>query len=225
MLVSASDPLGGDRAVVVGGGSGIGASVSRHLSAAGARVAIIDLDPEAAAGVAGEIDGWSAAADVTDPAGVAYAIDAAAEALGGLTLACNAAGTSSQSPLARWDPVEWSRLVSVNLHGIYHCMRAEVPHVLAAGGGAIVNVASVNAIRPAAGEGPYAAAKAGVIALSSSAALEYGPMIRVDCVSPDMILTPLTEPSFVTGQNIVVDGGLTLHGGAIDGIFDRLFPA
>ena len=125
-----------------------------------------------------------------------------------------------------------------------------------------MSTASISGTRPAAGEAPYAAAKAGVAAITASAALEYGPDIRVNAVSPGMILTALTEPllqflphereryerttpvgrigepgdiadvvvflcsdmaRFITGQNIVVDGGLTLHGSGVDGIFDQIF--
>jgi NAD(P)-dependent dehydrogenase (short-subunit alcohol dehydrogenase family) len=136
--------------------------------------------------------------------------------------------------------------------------------MLAGGGGSIVSTASISGTRPAAGEGPYAASKAAVAALTASAALEYGPSIRVNSVSPGMIRTAMTAPwfqympdqeerfvkgtpvarvgepedvadvvvflcsdlaRFVTGQNIVVDGGLTLHGSGVDTIFERVFPA
>ena len=132
------------------------------------------------------------------------------------------------------------------------------------GGGAVVNTSSISATRPSAGETPYSAAKAGVIALTSSAALEYGPVIRVNAVAPGMIRTNLTRPllevvpdadehygrttpagrvgepedvadvmvflcsdlaRFITGQTLVVDGGMTLHGAGVDGLFDRFFGA
>jgi NAD(P)-dependent dehydrogenase (short-subunit alcohol dehydrogenase family) len=151
----------------------------------------------------------------------------------------------------------------VNLTGVWAGIRAAVPHLLAAGGGSIVSTASISGTRPAAGEGPYAASKAAVAALTASAALEYAPSIRVNAVSPGMIRTAMTAPMFefmpnqverfekgtpvgrigepediadvvvflcsdlarfVTGQNIVVDGGLTLHGSGVDGIFDLVFP-
>ncbi len=144
----------------------------------------------------------------------------------------------------------------MNLTGVYLGFRAAIPHIRAAGGGRVVSTASISGVRPAAGEAPYAAAKAGVAALTASAALEYGPEIRVNSVSPGMILTALTEPllqflphereryerttplgrigepediadvvvflcsdlaRFITGQNLVVDGGMILHGSGVDG--------
>ncbi len=166
------------------------------------------------------------------------------------------------SRLADWDPAEWDRIVRLNLTGVFNGMRAGVPHLLAGGGGAVVNTASISGTRPSAGETPYSAAKAGVIALTASAALEYGPVIRVNAVAPGMIRTNLTAPlleivpdadalygrmtpaarvgepediadvmvflcsdlaRFITGQTIVVDGGMTLHGAGVDGLFDRFF--
>ena len=255
--------LDGERAVVTGGGSGIGRATARRMAEEGATVAVIDLHGDAAAEVAKEIGGSAHVADVTDPARLTAAVDAAAEAMEGITLLFNNAGIGNQSSLHRWDPEEWNRLVAVNLTGVYLGFRAAVPHIRASGGGSIVSTASISGTRPAAGEAPYSAAKAGVIALTASAALEYGPDIRVNSVSPGMILTPMTEPwfqflphekerferttpagrvgvpediadvvvflcsdlaRFITGQNLVVDGGLTLHGSGVDGLFEQLFP-
>jgi NAD(P)-dependent dehydrogenase (short-subunit alcohol dehydrogenase family) len=255
--------LDGERAVITGGGSGIGRATARRMAEEGAAVAVIDLQRDAAMEVAKEIGGSGHVADVTDPVALTAAVDAAAQALGGLTLLFNNAGIGNQSALHRWEPEEWNRLVAVNLSGVYLGFRAAVPHIRASGGGSIVSTASISGTRPAAGEAPYSAAKAGVIALTASAALEYGPDIRVNSVSPGMILTPMTEPwfeflphererfvrttpagrvgepediadvvvflcsdlaRFITGQNIVVDGGLTLHGSGVDGLFEQLFP-
>ncbi|MGP8058431.1 MAG: SDR family NAD(P)-dependent oxidoreductase [Acidimicrobiales bacterium] len=254
--------LDGQRAIVTGGGSGIGRATCRQMAAEGAAVSVLDIDGDRATEVAGEIGGTAHRADVTDPDGLSGAVDAAAAAMGGLTIMFNNAGTGSQTPLHEWAPEEWDRLVRVNLTGVYLGFRAAVPHLKATGGGSIVSTASISGTRPAAGEAPYAAAKAGVAAITATAALEYGPGIRVNAVSPGMIRTALTEPlleyfpheveryerttpvgrigtpedvadvvvflcsdlaRFITGQNLVVDGGMTLHGSGVDGIYQQLF--
>ena len=254
--------LVGQRAVVTGGASGIGRATARRMAEEGASVAVIDLNEDDAQQVAKEVGGSAHRADVTDPEGLKQAVDDAADALGGITLLFNNAGTGSQSPLHKWDPAEWNRLVAVNLTGVYLGFRAAIPHIRAAGGGSIVSTASISGVRPSAGEAPYSAAKAGVAAITASAALEYAPDIRVNAVSPGMILTPLTAPllqflpherqryerttpagrlgepediadvvvflcsdmaRFITGQNLVVDGGMTLHGAGVDGIFEQVF--
>ncbi len=256
--------LDGQRAVVTGGGSGIGRATCRAMAAEGAQVAVLDIDADSAKAVAAEFTGTAFYADVTDPEGLRAAVDDAAAAMGGLSIMYNNAGVGSLTPLAEWEPEEWDRLVRVNLTGVYLGFRAAVPHLRAAGGGSIVSTASISGTRPAAGEAPYSAAKAGVAAITASAALEYGPTIRVNAVSPGMIVTKLTEPllgffpaeaaryerttplgrmgqpedvadvvvflcsdlaRFVTGVNLVVDGGMTLHGSGVDGIFPQIFGA
>jgi 3alpha(or 20beta)-hydroxysteroid dehydrogenase len=254
--------LDGHRAIVTGGGSGIGRATCRRMAQEGARVAVLDVNLEKARAVADEIDGIAGAVDVADVDALATAVDDAAGALGGLSLLFNNAGVSSMSPLEDWDPAEWDRIIGVNLRGVFAGFRAAVPHLRRNGSGSIVSTASISATRPAAGEAPYVVAKAGVIGLTATAALEYGPMIRVNSVSPGMIRTAMTEPlleyfpdrldhyqavtpmgrigepddvadvvvflcsdlaRFITGQNIVVDGGMTLHGSGVDGIFELVF--
>jgi NAD(P)-dependent dehydrogenase (short-subunit alcohol dehydrogenase family) len=251
--------LEGGLAVVTGGGSGIGRATCRRMAAEGARVAVLDLDEGAAQTVAEEIGGLGFGVDVGDADGLREVIDAAAAALGGLTILYNNAGTAAFSRLHELDPAEWDRVLRVNLTGVFAGFRAAVPHLRAAGGGSIVSTASISGTRPAAGEGPYAASKAAVAALTASAALEYAPAIRVNAVSPGMIRTAMTAPMFeflpaqterferdtpagrvgepediadvvvflcsdlarfITGQNLVVDGGLTLHGSGVDGLLD-----
>jgi meso-butanediol dehydrogenase / (S,S)-butanediol dehydrogenase / diacetyl reductase len=255
--------LDGQRAVVTGGGSGIGRATCRRMAAEGARVGVVDLDGESAETVAKEIDGVAYGVDVGDPEDLRAVVDSVAAALGGLSIIYNNAGTAAFDRLHELAPGEWERVLRVNLSGVWAGIRAAVPHMLAGGGGSIVSTASISGTRPAAGEAPYAASKAGVAALTASAALEYGPSIRVNSVSPGMIRTAMTAPwfefmpdqverfekgtpvgrigepedvadvvvflcsdlaRFVTGQNVVVDGGLTLHGSGVDGVFDRVFP-
>jgi meso-butanediol dehydrogenase / (S,S)-butanediol dehydrogenase / diacetyl reductase len=255
--------LEGHRALVTGGGSGIGRAACRRMTEEGARVAVVDVDEESAKAVAAEIGGVAYGVDVGNIDAFRDAVDTAANELGGLSVIYNNAGTSAFNRLHELDLSEWDRVLRVNLTGVWAGIRAAVPHLLANGGGSIVSTASISGTRPAAGEGPYAASKAAVAALTASAALEYGPAIRVNAVSPGMIRTTMTAPwfqympdqeerfvkgtpvgrvgepediadvvvflcsdlaRFITGQNIVVDGGLTLHGSGVDTIFDRVFP-
>ena len=116
--------------------------------------------------------------------------------MGGLSILYNNAGIGSFSRLHEGEPAEWDRVLRVNLTGVYAGFRAALPHLLAGGGGSVVSTASISGTRPAAGEGPYAATKAAVAALTASAALEYGPTIRVNAVSPGMIRTTMTAPMF-----------------------------
>jgi NAD(P)-dependent dehydrogenase (short-subunit alcohol dehydrogenase family) len=229
----------------------------------GARVAVLDLNGEAAEAVANDIDGRGYQVDVADPDEVRQTVDQAARAMGGLSILFNNAGVGAFSPIDSYSPDEWDRVLRVNLYGVFHGLQAAASLMLERGDGRIVNTASISGVRPAAGEAPYSAAKAGIAALTASAALEYGPRIRVNAVSPGLIRTGLTEPMlqllpdhvdhvigetpvgrigepedvadvvvflcsdlsrFLTGQNLVVDGGLTLHTSGVDGIFDRLRP-
>jgi NAD(P)-dependent dehydrogenase (short-subunit alcohol dehydrogenase family) len=247
---------------VTGGGSGIGRATCRRLAAEGAAVVVVDLDKDRAEEVAAEVGGVAYAVDVTDAAAVTDAVDDAATRLGGISLLVNNAGGSTMRALADWSPTEWDDLLRLNLTGVWNGMRAGVRHLQANGGGAVVNTASISGTRPSAGETPYAAAKAGVVALTASAALEYAPAVRVNAVAPGMIRTGLTsvlldgidgmvehyeritpldrvgtpedvadvicflcsdEARFITGQTLVVDGGMTLHGAGVDGLFDRFF--
>ena len=94
----------------------------------------------------------------------------------------------------RWIPTEWRKVIDVNLSGVFHTVRECLPHLVASGSGSIVCTASISGVRPAEGEAAYAAAKAGVAAFCASVALEYGPVVRCNAVSPGMIATALTAP-------------------------------
>ena len=183
----------GRQALVTGGGSGIGAAVCRLFAAEGAQVTVLDRNADGAASVAAEVGGRAVTVDVRDADAVTAAVRDAAEAMGGLTDLVNNAGIGTAKPLLEYTDKEFALLVGVNLTGTFNGIRAAGPIMLAAGRGSIVNNASLTRIRPTRGEGPYSAAKAGVLALTQSAAMELAPAIRVNAVAPGMIHTPLTE--------------------------------
>jgi len=249
--------LEGQRAVVTGGASGIGRAVCERFAAEGAAVAVLDRNGDGAREVAATVGGSAFEVDVCDAAAVDATTADAVAALGGLTILVTNAGISDLSLLHETDPARFERLVRVNLLGTFHSMRSALPHLLASGGGTIVNNASGSATRPTYGELAYSSAKAGVVALTRGAAQEYGPTVRVNSVSPGVIRTPLSEPMFqlegalepawaatplgragtaeevadvilflasdqsryITGQDLIVDGGLGL---AQPGITDTL---
>lgn len=183
----------GRRAVVTGGASGIGEATCRLLAAEGAAVTVLDRDADGAARVAAEVGGRAAVADVRDGDALTAAIRDAAEAMGGLTDLVNNAGLGTAKPLLDYSDKEWALLVGVNLTGTFFGIRAAAPLMIEGGGGSIVNNASLTGLRPTRGEAPYSAAKAGVLALTKSAALELAPHVRVNAVAPGMVRTPLTE--------------------------------
>jgi NAD(P)-dependent dehydrogenase (short-subunit alcohol dehydrogenase family) len=259
---SGSATLNGRPAIVTGGGSGIGAATARRLAAAGARVAVLDRLPETATAVAEELPGAVAVAlDVRNGDAVEQAVAEVVAAFGALAIVVNNAGVGDLRPMHTVDDALWRRLIDVNLTGTFNVMRAAVPHLVAGGGGAIVNNASLSGFMPTRNEAAYSAAKAGVIALTKSGALEYGPSVRVNCVAPAFVATPLTsvfqdlpdvfEPirkniplarmgtaeevaevilflcsdasSYVTGQTIVIDGGLSLPQAGTDAALAALY--
>jgi len=240
--------LDGQVAIITGGASGIGRATAIRFAAEGAFVAVLDRDGEAAARVAHEVGGTAHTVDVRDSDAFAAAITAVATANGRLDILFNNAGSGDLRPLHTVDDKLWHRLIDVNLTGTFNGMRAAVPLMVTAGGGAIVNNASLSGLTPTRNEAAYSAAKAGVIALTKSGALEYGPSVRVNCVAPGHVRTPLTaaweqfpdvfdpvartiplgrighadeiaevvlflashRSSYMTGQTLVVDGGISL---------------
>jgi NAD(P)-dependent dehydrogenase (short-subunit alcohol dehydrogenase family) len=185
--------LEGQRAAITGAGSGIGEAIARRFVEEGASVAILDIDADAAERVADRLGGIALPVDVANTEDMAEVVQRAANELGGLTTFVNNAGVGNIKPLHRYKSDQWDHIVDVNLKGTWNGIRAAVPLLRLSGGGSVLNMSSVSGLRSTRGEGPYSAAKAGVVALTQSAALEYAPDIRVNCVAPGFVETPLTE--------------------------------
>lgn len=176
-------------AVVTGGASGIGEAVARRLAADGAAVAVLDRDAEGAARVASDIGGLALVADVGDSAALEEALERAAEQLGGLRWLVNNAGVGNLKPLEDYSDREVDLIWRVNVAGTFSGLRAAA-RLMRPGGGSIVNIASVSAIRPSPGTAAYGAAKAGLLNLTQSLAQEWGPDgIRVNAIIAGLMQT------------------------------------
>ncbi|TDV57532.1 SDR family NAD(P)-dependent oxidoreductase [Actinophytocola oryzae] len=182
-------------AFVTGGGRGIGAATARRLAAAGVAVVVADRDLDAARAVAAAVDGLAVRVDVSRPDEVDAAVDEAVAWGGGLHFAYNNAGVPGvRAELGVYpDEVFW-RVQRVNVGGVFACMRAELRHMLAAGGGSIVNAASGAGVGGVAGAGAYVASKHAVIGLTRTAAVEYASRgVRVNAVAPGLVRTAMVD--------------------------------
>ena len=187
-------------AFVTGGGRGIGAATVRRIAREGVAVAVADRDGAAAEEVAAGVRAAGGRAlaievDVSDTAAVAAAVDRAAEWGGALQLAYNNAGvTGVQAEVADYPDAVFWRVQRVNVGGVLACLRAELRHMLAHGGGAIVNAASGAAVAGVARSSAYVASKHAIAGLTRTAAVEYAHRgIRVNAVAPGLVRTGLVE--------------------------------
>ena len=189
--------LEGKVAVVTGAGSGIGAAIARLFVVEGAKVVLGDL-AESGAVLAAELsaDGFDVAfqrVDVTDEISVAALMQAAASRFGRLDiLIANAGIPERKSPIHELDLADWRRVIDVDLTGVAICNKFAAGIMLATGGGAIVNMASILAHVGQENSNAYSAAKAAVVNLTRSVALTYARQgVRANCVSPGYVDTPL----------------------------------
>ncbi len=192
--------LTGRVGLVTGGASGLGRATALDLARRGVRVVVADRDADAAAAVVDEIRALGGQAlavetDVTDPAACEQLVARCVEEYGTLDLAVNNAGTTGLPGSVVDYPLEaWRATMAVNLDGVFFSMRAELPVMVAAGRGAIVNVASGAGVVGFAGLPAYVASKHGVVGLTRSAALECAPKgVRVNAVCPGSTRTPMLE--------------------------------
>lgn len=189
-------------ALVVGGTSGIGFATAKELVEHGHRVAIAGRDVARGERAVRELgdDAMFVSADVSRAADVTRMVDAVVARWGRLDAAVNAAALADgfrPVPTAEITEDEWDRTIAVDLKGVWLCMRSEITSMLATGGGAIVNVSSVNGLSGTPMAAAYCAAKHGIHGLSKTAAIEYAPRgIRVNVVCPGAHRTPMLEGVF-----------------------------
>ncbi|MDH3919188.1 MAG: SDR family NAD(P)-dependent oxidoreductase, partial [Rhodospirillales bacterium] len=193
----------GRGAIVTGGGSGLGAETARHLAAAGAKVAVLDLSGEAAQGVANEIGGLGLACDVGSAAEAETAVAAAREAHGPARVLVNCAGIAPAKRIVGRDgpmPLEaFAQVIQTNLIGSFNLLRLAAADMAGADPlgedgerGVIISTASIAAVEGQLGQAAYAASKAGVIGMMLPAARELARVgVRVLTIAPGLIATPL----------------------------------
>jgi NAD(P)-dependent dehydrogenase (short-subunit alcohol dehydrogenase family) len=198
--------LSGKSALVTGGASGIGRATALAMVREGARVAVADQSADGAERTVGEINaaGGQAIAivcDVADEAKVESMVARTVDSFGRLDCAFNNAGIAPRhvGPTGRrtheMSRQSFDAMLAVNLTGVFLCMKHEIVRMLAQGGGAIVNTASIAGLVGLPTASNYVAAKHGVVGLTKTAAMEYAELgIRVNCVNPGYIKTPMTDP-------------------------------
>jgi len=205
--------LANKRVVVTGGASGIGAAIVARFLEEGSRVAVIDRD--AAAGrtlaqkhprLAGVIP-----ADVSDAAAVAAAFRELDGLLGGVDVAINNAGISIRHDFVDITPDEWRKVVGVDLDGVFYVAQESARRMLAGGGGVIINMGSTSGMNGYPRYADYNAAKAGVIELTRTMALELAPTIRVIAVCPGYVWTPMQEAEYTPEMKAAVDAKIPLR--------------
>ncbi|MFD2025679.1 SDR family NAD(P)-dependent oxidoreductase [Promicromonospora aerolata] len=192
----------GKVAIVTGGGSGIGAEISRQLAAEGASVVVTDIKLDGARQVVDEITGAGGTAlpfeqDTTDADQSRAAVDFAVGEYGALHLAVNNAGIGAPpAKIGDYEIDAWDRVRAVDLDGVFYGLRYQLPAMVAAGGGAIVNMASVLGAVGIAENAAYVTSKHALVGLTKVAALEYTEQgVRTNAVGPGFIDTPLVRSS------------------------------
>ena len=181
---------------VTGGASGLGAATARRFADEGARVAIADINEEAAREYAGSLpDAVALPVDTADPASVARAIQSAVAHYGRIDVIFNNAGIEGEQTALHEMTVEnWQRVTSVNGDGVFYVLKHGIEAMLESGGGAVINTSSTAGLTAQDNISPYTFTKAGIVGLTRSAAVEYAARgIRVNAIAPTVVMTPLVR--------------------------------
>lgn len=190
-----SGRLAGRVTVISGSSRGIGRAVARAFLAEGAKVVVNSRNARVAAELARDlgVDAVGVGADVTTEAGAAALVQGAVDAFGRLDVFVNNAGTAAAGETVDLTLDEWRRVVDLNMTAVFLCAREAARYMLAAGGGAIINTASVQAFAPFPRRLVYGSTKAAVVMMTKIMAAEWAPTIRVNAVAPGYVRTDMTE--------------------------------
>ncbi|WP_241842396.1 SDR family NAD(P)-dependent oxidoreductase [Pseudofrankia sp. BMG5.36] len=197
--------------MVTGGASGIGLGISERLAARGDRVALLDIQGDAARKAADGLKTKGGQAvglevDVRDRAAVDAAMDTVRQTFGPIAIAVTSAGAEADGAFTDITAQTWERILAINLTGTFHCLQSVVPDMLAAGWGRIVTISSSSAQSGAANRAHYVASKGGVIALTKALAIELAPHgITVNTIPPSIIDTPMAHAAQAAGYFPGVD--------------------
>lgn len=190
--------LEGKRVLITGGASGIGAATAKRFLEEGSAVVVLDRDSKGREKIRGELPELAGTvdADVSDLKQVEAALDNAVLLMGGVDVLINNAGISIRHNFLDIKAEEWDRVIAVNLTGVFYMAQAAARHMWERGGGVILQTASTNGIMGYPFYADYNAAKAGVIGLTRSMALELAPKVRVCAVAPGYVLTPMQRAEY-----------------------------
>jgi 3-oxoacyl-[acyl-carrier protein] reductase len=244
--------LYGKVAIITGGASGIGRATAILFAREGAKVVVADLKRGAVEEIAS--NGGEALyvqTDLLNDADVAGMVSETMTAFGRIDVLVNNAGALVQGSVTDLSPVQWQRIIDLNLNSAYRCCHHAIPHMVNGGGGSVIMTSSIQGVCGIMDHAGYAAAKGGLIALTRQVARQYAlSQVRANCVSPGIILTPIfdameeidwmiksvsdytplgflgvpediaylnlflasDESSYITGINVVADGGITMRG-------------
>jgi D-sorbitol dehydrogenase (acceptor) len=189
--------LAGQVAIVTGAAQGIGKAIAEAYAAEGARVAVLDLNLEAAAAVAESVGGIAVRCDIGDLEGLKGVFDEVVEKLGVPNHLVNCAGICTTVPLEQEDFSNWTKTFQINVHGSFFLSQLCAERMKELGGGTILNMASMSSFLPKKEQAAYGASKAAIVSMTRSCALVWAPdNIRVNALAPGLIRTPMMEGNF-----------------------------
>lgn len=194
--------------IVTGAAGGIGSAIARRFASEGARVVITDVNADGAEAAAKEIGGSTRAfaSDISNAEGCRAIVENVMATEGAIDVLCNNAGINRRGPLLDLTPEDWRLSFAINVDAIFHLCQAALPHMIAAGSGAIVNTASQWGLHPAPNHIAYNVTKAAVASFTQNLARDYAPQnIRVNAVCPGEIHTPMLEAGVKRSGRTIAD--------------------